>query len=72
MCTLILSLSSLPSQDYHDEYAALGFEVTDVQTIGTEPTYPPIILTINQIIGIGVGGGLGLILILVLIITITW
>ncbi|XP_064382665.1 uncharacterized protein LOC135331442 [Halichondria panicea] len=57
--------------DYHDEYAALGFEVTDVRTIGTEPTYPPIILTINQIIGIGVGGGLGLILILVLIITIT-
>ncbi len=54
-------------------HAALGFEVTDVQTIGTEPTsHLYTILTTNQIIGVRVGGGLGLILILVLIIVITW
>ncbi len=71
MCINFVRIIIPPLQAHRDEYAALGFEVTDVQTIGTEPTSLTI-LTTNQIIGIGVGGGLGLILILVLIITITW
>ena len=36
-------LKSLLLQAHRDEYAALGFEVTDVQTIGTDPTSPTIL-----------------------------